>query len=79
MPNKWNLDGVSVDNQDNMTITGDLAVTGDLTITGDLGLNGGQTYTVTAASSPSRVFNPATATLNQLMDFVATLAKDLVG
>ena len=31
MPNKWNLDGVSVDMSDNMTITGDCAVAGDLT------------------------------------------------
>ena len=31
MADKWNLDGVSVDMQDNMTVTGDLAVIGDVT------------------------------------------------
>ena len=34
MPNKWNLDGVSVDINDNMTVTGNLAVTGTTTATG---------------------------------------------
>ena len=34
--NKWNLDGVNVDMDDNMTVTGDLAVTGDLSMTGGI-------------------------------------------
>ena len=73
MANKWNLSGVSADSNNNVTIGG------DLTVTGDIKPNGGQTYSVTAASSPLRTFDPSTATLNQLMDFVATLAKDIVG
>ena len=74
MANKCNWDGVTVDKQNNVTIGGDLTVTGDIKPAG-----GGQTYTVTAAVTPLRTFNPATATLDQLMDFVATLAKDIVG
>ena len=74
MANKCNWDGVSIDTANNMTVAGDLTVTGDIKPNG-----GGQTYAVTAASVPTRTFNPATATVNQLMDFVATLAKDLVG
>ena len=31
MADKWNLDGVSVDTQDNMTVTNDLTVGGDIT------------------------------------------------
>lgn len=37
-------------------------------------------YTVTApAGGYSRTFDPNTATLGELMDFVATLAKDIQG
>jgi len=32
MANKWNLSGVSVDSQDNMTIGGDLTITGTITV-----------------------------------------------
>ena len=74
MGNKWNLDGVRVDEDNNMTIGGDLTVTGDIKPGG-----GSQTYIVTAAVTPLRTFNPATADLGDLMDFVATLAKDIVG
>ena len=74
MANKCNWDGVSIDTSNNMTVAGDLTVTGDIKPNG-----GGQTYSVTAAATPLRAFDPATATVNQLMDFVATLAKDLVG
>ena len=37
------------------------------------------TYTITAPSSELRTFDPATATLGQLRDFVATLAADIMG
>jgi hypothetical protein len=39
-----------------------------------------QTYTITdPAGGDVRTFNPNTASVNELMDFVATLAKDIMG
>ena len=71
--NKWSLDGVFVDAQNNMTVTG------NMTVNGNIKPAGGQVYDVTAPAVDVRTFNPATATINDLYDFVATLAKDLVG
>jgi hypothetical protein len=50
MPNKWNLDGVSVDINDNMTVTGNLAVTGTTTATGALTASGGVAVTGTVVA-----------------------------
>ena len=43
MPNKWNLEGVSVDMLNNMTIAGDLAITGDAVPSGTLTVGSGTT------------------------------------
>lgn len=70
---KWDIDGVSVDVDNNLYIEGELKTGYDP----DDGTS--NEYTITAPASDLRTFDPATATINQLMAFVATLAKDLVG
>jgi hypothetical protein len=78
MPNKWNLDGVSVDMLDNMTITGDCAVSGALTVTGTItgNLTGSVTkvvseYAATGAIATGDPFVSLDGTTSGLMTLAA--------
>jgi len=70
MPNKWNLDGVSVDMSDNMTITGNCAVTGELTITGGT-TQVATEYEATGAIAPANSFVTLDGTTSGSMTLAA--------
>ena len=69
MADKFNLDGFSVSDDNVCTATGGFVG----------GIKTTEEYTITPPSGGDvRTFNPNTATINELMDFVATLAGDVL-
>jgi hypothetical protein len=67
---KWNLDGVSVDTQDNMTVTGNLTVTGTTTITSGITQTVSE-YALTGAIDPTDSFVSLDGTTSGSMTLAA--------
>jgi hypothetical protein len=66
---KWDIEGVRVDQNNVMHAEGGFSG----------GIVTGNSYSITQPSGGDvRTFNPATATIDELMDFVATLAGDII-
>ena len=67
---KWNLDGVSVDTQDNMTVTGNLTVAGTTTITSGITQTVSE-YALTGAIDPTDSFVSLDGTTSGSMTLAA--------
>lgn len=70
MANKWNLDGVSVDMQDNMTVTGNLTVTGSLIPSAGIAQTVTE-YALTGAITPTDSFVSLDGTTSGSMTLAA--------
>jgi hypothetical protein len=71
MPDKFNLNGFSINENNVCTAAGGFV--------GSITIPEAASYTVGAPSGGDvRTFDPDTATMGELMDFVATLARDLM-